>query len=109
MGGAPPPDAFGCVPSSPVRLLHIHGTHDEVVKYEGEPNSTVYLPYEGAVASAERYLTYNGCHDTSLPAGARSKEWYGMSGGADVVLWKVHGETHLPWWRDAYATQLAAW
>ena len=40
IAGAPPPASYECRPSNLVRLLHIHGTSDMIVQYNGTANVT---------------------------------------------------------------------
>lgn len=65
-----------CAPTRPVPLLHVHGTSDHVVPYEGQ------APPDG------------------LPSVASSIErWHALSPGADVQLVTIAGGGHV-WPRD---------
>ena len=59
LAGATYFDPADCTPSAPVRTLHIHGTDDGNVGYEG--GALLDVPYPGAVASIEQWATYNQC------------------------------------------------
>lgn len=135
--GAPPPvPTYGCVPSRPVSLLHIHGTRDRTVRYAGTTT------YDGAVASVQRYLSFNACSETAMPHSALQLNWSdrddpesgvhavldissAVSGpdteeyrvacldeegrASEVVLWKVIGEDHSPSFNRAYDQLVAQW
>ena len=53
--GSPPPADYNCTPSEPVHLLHIHGTDDHTVYYDGKHRDM------GAVDSVTFFGGYNGC------------------------------------------------
>ncbi|MEL6182179.1 MAG: PHB depolymerase family esterase [Myxococcota bacterium] len=98
-------DPESCV-QHPLTVLHVHGTADDVIFYEGGLFQGGLSP--GARASIETWANINGCDgtwvskppmdlDTSL-AGAetRIEEQTGCSSGASVALWTIDGGVHVP-------------
>ncbi|WP_408889170.1 alpha/beta hydrolase family esterase [Myxococcus faecalis] len=51
----------GCSPSRPVPVLHIHGTEDTVILYEGGSNIPFGRPYPSARDSVRGQAERNGC------------------------------------------------
>jgi len=98
--------ASDCDPSQPVGILHVHGTLDETILYEG--GSLFGEGYPSAEDTAERWASYNGCQDTPNQEAARSllatgggdeTEVYtypGCPDGGGVSLWKIEGGSHIP-------------
>lgn len=106
VAGATWDDTALCQPSQPVTVLHIHGTEDDTILYDG---GTAGAPYPGAVESTSIWAAYNGCTppSTSLPpididsflAGAETTvDDYsaGCQAGSGVQLWSIQGEGHIP-------------
>ena len=115
IAGSRVPARYGCVPTRPVRLLHVHGTADDNVLYAGGDG------YDGAAASCEAYARFNGCSGGGLGEAAARAGWARAGGGAvldlssrfagddaeqydaagcatggEVRLWKLVGEGHEP-------------
>ena len=89
------------VPVAPVRLMHIHGTSDATVGYDG--NSAYFGTIGIGVDSIISYWTeWNGCSETatidtfpdSRNDGLRFVRYLYSDGDADVVLIKVIGGDH---------------
>lgn len=114
-----------CKPYSPVSVLQIHGTHDELVPYEKKDSN-----YPGAMDSVEFWVSHNKCEffaeeKNSLDLVLRgqilgfqipsiddealvrvdkkgdehetdSLIWSQCLGGSKVGLWKMNGATHVP-------------
>ena len=90
----------------PVNVLHVHGTADDVIYYEGGPFRGT--PSPGARASAEAWAGINGCDggwvegarlDVSLAvegAETRVEAQSGCASGASVALWTIEGGVHVP-------------
>lgn len=107
LAGASWKDPSDCLPSSPVHVLQIHGTADNVVLYNG---GTFVNPYPGAVESVEQWATFGGCSlvaDTSAApldldagiAGAEStvtRYESGCNSGGSSELWTIQGGSHSP-------------
>jgi polyhydroxybutyrate depolymerase len=92
-----------CAPSRPVAVLHVHGTADETVWYQGK--GLMVSVYE----SARIWSAKNGCEnapvegdrldlDVSLP-GAETRLTNWTCGNAAVSLWTIEGGKHLPQFR----------
>lgn len=91
-----------CVPASPVSVLQIHGTADEVIPYDGD-NSVPSAP-----ETTSRWAAADGCDRTPLPGtahdvvadpdgiDARAAAYDGCASDARVELWTVDGASHEP-------------
>lgn len=114
LAGVLPSDLSRCQPSQPVSVMHVHGTLDETIRYEGGVFSGA--PYPGAVTTVERWAQLNGCApggttdagdqdlDSSIPGGETSVERYqACQPGGAVELWTISGGSHLPGVRPALA------
>mmetsp|Transcript_72246 Transcript_72246/g.205405 ORF Transcript_72246/g.205405 Transcript_72246/m.205405 type:complete len:276 (+) Transcript_72246:1001-1828(+) len=132
--GSPPPADYNCTPSEPVHLLHIHGTDDHTVYYDGKHRDM------GAVDSVTFFGGYNGCStganatflnnatianakyrgdsshtdslDISKNVNGYDTEVFELAGCASdgtATLWKVVGETHDPSLNSNYATNVVKW
>eukprot|EP00966_Prymnesium_polylepis_P166626 3851690-Prymnesium_polylepis.1 len=66
IAGAPPSGAFTCLPARPVSVLHIGGTRDACVPFDGAPN------FDGAIRSCERCMRFDDCPVLELPPSASS-------------------------------------
>ncbi len=81
-----------CAPSRPMPVLHIHGTADSVVWYQG------YLGVAGVDRTMAEWADRNGCAPTSTPRFARGDvtcvQWAGCRGRAEVRLCSVQGGGH---------------
>jgi len=135
LAGSPPEEnwkpGYVCRPSQPISVLHIHGTEDTDVAYDGSKTP----PYKGAVGSAELFANLNGCPNSngsyfSANASRKTKtvaNWNlqllggkgndtevfrvsGCKGGAEVELWKIVGVRHNPRFaKDNYQRHSVAW
>lgn len=80
-----------CRPARPIPVLHIHGTADATVPYEGGWS-------KGARETMVEWAERNGCDPTSATTfqngDSRCETWSGCEGGADVVLCTVEGGGH---------------
>lgn len=101
-----------CAPSSPVSVLQIHGTADEVIPYAG--GNTFGPPVPRAIATAQAWATYDGCTDAAAPLdvdtaaptldleatidGDDARVWAigGCPDGIGVELWTIDDAFHLP-------------
>lgn len=97
--------AKACAPTSPVPLLHAHGTLDPVIRYDG--GMLVAGPYPSAMETASRWASYNGCARTKREEAAARllqdefsdtdrQHWTGCERGAKVELLTLHGGRHRP-------------
>ena len=110
-------------PSQPVHVLHIHGTADETVPYNG--GSLVGLPvtalFPGAVKTVETWASWNGCQGALLdPApsldliGGAALEttvlrYTNSPPGGVVELWTINGGSHVPALSADFAPRLIDW
>ncbi len=100
-GAAAFADPATCAPAMPVSVLQIHGTADETVPYDGNAN------FPGAVASVERYATYDACTGSLAPSGTLDIEkrlegaetttsTASCPPGLATDLWTIDGGAHSP-------------
>jgi polyhydroxybutyrate depolymerase len=106
----PPPD---CGAEDLPRVLHIHGTDDPIIDYEGgalfqQP------PYTGAEATVRTFLGGASCGDLvpgaafDLDADVEGNETLPLTCPADdrVVLWRIDGGRHEPAVRENFAARV---
>ena len=119
-----------CRGAPPVSALHLHGTADDVILFDGDqgepdPKSDGPPPfYVGARDMATRWSRLAGCEwpDNSQPyttleldryvPGAETQAFRlesGCAGGIDVQLWVGEGSGHAPAYGDAFLDALLAW
>ena len=118
LAGATFAEPADCAPSEPVSVAQIHGTADDIIRYEGGGIDDV--PYPGAEGTAETWATYDGCGDASRPLGAKVDvdatlsdgadpaetsvaEWSGCTSGAAVQLWTIPRGGHVPTISSSFA------
>lgn len=117
MAGATWKDESQCPGTEPVSVLHIHGTADDLVPYDGNDM------FPGARESVERFATRAGC-DLAMTtdgtpfdlepsiAGAETTvlEWNaGCAPGIGLELWTIPGGQHIPVLANDFAERLVAW
>lgn len=119
LAGATYLESADCAPSRPVRVLHVHGTADERIDYEG--GVLLMDPYPGAATSAATWAGYDGCvapaatgspfdADDSLPGAETEVATYAVGcRAADVELWSIVGGAHLPEINATFRQRLVAW
>ena len=97
-----------CNPSSPVHVLHIHGTADSTVLYDG--GCIIFNCYPGANESINTWAGYNKCDaisedggpafnlDWNVPGNETTSTVYQQNcdDGATVELWTMEGSEHVP-------------
>ena len=81
LAGATFADPADCAPSEPVSVAQVHGTADDVIRYEGGGINGV--PYPGAEGTAETWATYDGCGETSKPLDVKVDVDVVLADGAD--------------------------
>ena len=107
-------------PLNPVHILHIHGTDDNAIAYEGgdlRGNS-----YPSAVETVERRAGYNGCDidgsevaqldlDRNLPGLDSIVVRYDNScrAGGSAELWTITDGAHIPALSDSFSTTVVEW
>jgi polyhydroxybutyrate depolymerase len=117
-------DPSKCKPSAPVAILHVQGTADPTIKYDG--GSTQGLggggSYPGAKTSVSTWATYNGCNptldtssanldlDDSLPGAETTVGKYaGCKANGQVELWSLQGGVHIPSFTPAFDPAMLDW
>ena len=117
LAGAMDVDSESCGATSPVNVLHIHGTSDEVITYEG--GSIVSNFYTSAKQSAQRWSDIDKC---SLPAvtgeafdlvtsleGAETVPSIYSCPQSTVELWSINGGAHGPVMDSSFGLKVMDW
>jgi polyhydroxybutyrate depolymerase len=121
LAGATFEDPTDCAPSEPVSVAQIHGTADDVIRYDGSDLTT--MPYPGAEETAEIWATYDGCGETPSPLSAKVDvdatlsdgtdpaessvvEWSGCKSGVAVQLWTIPNGGHVPVISSSFANSV---
>jgi polyhydroxybutyrate depolymerase len=119
-------DPADCASESPVSVLQIHGTADDVILYDGDTSDVGELVtgYPGAPESARRSAERAGCDVDAATAGAELDIDNSLDGaetsvldyavgcdrGVDAALWSINGGVHLPVVnRAAFSTAVLEW
>ena len=122
-------DAAACKGAAPVSVLHVHGTDDAVVRFdgiEGEPGaqSKDEPGYAGAQDMVRRWGQRAGCDEPIAPEpysaldldayvpGAETQAYRLESGcaeGINVELWVGEGTGHSPGYGDTFTDALLEW
>jgi polyhydroxybutyrate depolymerase len=115
-------DVSECNPSAPVSVLHIQGTADTTVAYNGGSVVAGWPPFPGATTSVGDWVTFDQCNtaaDTSGPPmdieaslpGAETtvSEWHGCAQSTDVQLWTIQNGSHIPNFQQSFAGTLMDW
>ena len=119
-----------CDGSPPVSVLHIHGTADDVILFEGdetEPDPKgdgERAFYAGAQEMVTRWSQRAGCDwpEDHQPHGTLDLDQYvpgfetqafrldsGCAEGINIELWMGGGSSHLPGYGDAFVDALVGW
>ena len=122
-------DDNACAGAAPVSVLHIHGTDDAVVRFDGVQGQPDALGKDGpgyadAPDMARRWAARAGC-DGPEPAepyalldlddyvpGAETQAYSYKSGceeGIRIELWASEGSGHSPGYGDAFVNALLDW
>jgi len=95
-----------CLPSKKVSVLHMHGTSDTVVPYQG--GELLGIPYPSVEELIAFWRSVDECSDDISPTesfdadeAVLSEEttvmsWTHCSSGSFVELWKMEGSPHIP-------------
>lgn len=99
LAGAAVADAADCSPSEPVSVLQVHGTADEIIRYEGGTFGEQANRYPGARQTVETWADYNRCTATAAQTGgpATTEAFDGCPTGIGVKLWTLNGVPHWLW------------
>ena len=119
-----------CDGASPVSVLHIHGTADDVIRFEGDVSAPDQRGdgepafYAGALDMVTRWSLRAGCDWPGQPqpyatldldrlvAGVETRAFRPESGCADgieIELWMSVGSSHAPGYEDAFVDALVDW
>ena len=119
IAGAVNPDATVCGTPKPVNVLHIHGTADATIAYNGGTIEGAAFP--GALESIGQWLTRDGCDVTPTTAGVNDfdsmvagqettrLQYPNCPNGIHVEHWKMVGSGHIPAFTDEFRDALATW
>jgi polyhydroxybutyrate depolymerase len=80
-------------------VVVIHGTEDSAVPYEGGSTWVSRSPFPNIPDWVGQWANRNGCdaapRDSALSAKVTRRAYSTCSGGADVVLYTLHGDGHV--------------
>ena len=117
LAGAMDSDPASCGATTPVSVLHIHGTDDATINYSG--SSIFGNVYTGAEQSAKRWAEIDKCSltPTISPAfdlvvsieGAETTPSVYSCPTATVELWSINGGTHGPVVDSSFGLQVMDW
>ena len=106
-------DETRCPASSPVSVLHVHGTNDQAIYYGG--GATLKGIYPGAEETVNTWAAKNGCTgslaatgrrldlEDSLPGEETAVQRYSGCSSVDVELWTINGGGHVPAFNEQWA------
>ncbi len=111
-------DPTDCTPTEPVHVLHIHGTADETIFYDG---GCLINCYPGAIQSIETWAAYDGCTivadnsakpidiDAGIPGNETLITTYNTNcdEGGSAELWTIVGGAHVPDFVDDFSFKVA--
>ena len=123
-------DDSSCAGAPAVSVLHVHGTADSVIRFEGDrsaPDAKGGIEaafYAGAEEMAARWSRRAGCEwpeepeahatldlDAFVP-GAETQAFRAQSGcapGIAIELWRGDGSGHAPGYDDTFVDALVEW
>lgn len=118
----------GCFPSQPVNILHVHGSADSLVQYDGGLGlsfswPTALSPFPGALESIALWAGYNGCADATTDTDASLKldltvgsaldtvvtQYAKSPPGGAVELWTIRGGEHRPTVSPVFVGSVVDW
>ena len=118
-------DPARCESASPISVLHVHGTEDDVVQISGGSNPEIGEgSYPDARNVAGRWARRAGCGlgvEATLPKldidtgvdGAETRVFrYGMGrcpNGVSVELWEMEGSGHVPELSEDFGQRMMEW
>ncbi|MBC03389.1 MAG: hypothetical protein CMJ34_08830 [Phycisphaerae bacterium] len=122
LAGATFDNPSNCTPDQPVHVLQIHGTADDVIRYDGSCIIPFFFCYPGAEESISIWSQYNQCDggfedggsldlDGSI-SGAETTRTLMTEGCPDqgsVELWAINGGSHGPSFNGNFRRELVDW
>ena len=117
LAGAMDIDPTSCGATSPVNVLHIHGTSDETINYAG--GSLFGNLYTGALENAKRWAEIDKCSLT--PTSGSAFDLVASMQGAEttsiiyscpkvrVELWSIENGTHGPDFDSSFGLKVMDW
>lgn len=122
LAGASFNDKARCKPSQKVNILHMHGTKDPTIQYNGGLVPRLRKPQPGAVKSVDMWAEYNGCTGgreatgkkldiiTDLEGAETSVQAVeGCPEGGSVELWIIQDGKHIPTVAPNFAKEVWNW
>jgi polyhydroxybutyrate depolymerase len=112
-----------CNATNPVSVLHIHGTANEVIPFDGLDDDAAETPftggYPGVDETIERWLDHDGCVgeavvldsvdlDAEVEGDETVRESYACE-DSTVELWAMEGSGHVPAVDVTFAEQVVDW
>jgi polyhydroxybutyrate depolymerase len=106
LAGAMVDDASTCAPDEPVSVVQVHGTLDDVIRYDG--GDILGNAHPSAADTTDDWASLNGCDLDTEPAPALDLEtdlagdettvvaYVDCPVGVAVELWTIPGGSHLP-------------
>ena len=114
LAGAMDSDPNACN-KEPMNILHIHGTSDQTILYDG--GSLLGNPYPSAQQSVDQWSAINSCSKPtesqfdllqSMQGDDSSAISYTCKQGA-VELWRINGGVHVPVLDEGFALRTLDW
>lgn len=116
-------DRTRCASPAPVSVLHLHGTNDETILFEGWPPQGDLPGQPGAREPVRRWAERAGCDlsapesdgpfdlDFKVPGAETTVTRYrrGCRGGRVFELWTMEGSYHVPDFGSGLGRYLADW
>lgn len=121
LAGAMLSDPTDCAATEPVHVLHIHGTEDGSVQYEGLTGPGDLSGYPGAAESVAYWADQGGCDATPTDGAAMNLDNYidgdetavsrhdGCDPGGSAELWTMVGSEHIPALSEQWPEQILDW
>ena len=117
LAGAMDIDPASCGATTPVNVLHIHGTSDATINYDGA--SIFGNAYTGAAQSAQRWAAIDKCSATpaegtsfdlvtSMPGFETTPTTYSCP-KATVELWSIQNGSHGPTFDSNFGLKVIDW
>ncbi|HUH12045.1 MAG TPA: PHB depolymerase family esterase [Longimicrobiales bacterium] len=88
-----------CIGAPPIPVVVFHGTDDSTAPYEGGTTWVAPWPFPNIPHWVGRWAERNRCEviprDSALSATVTRRAYSSCAGGADVVLYTLHGDGHV--------------